>query len=138
MNFEEWVSVYDNKNPRDPFERDKRYNLLFSEDKGFCEVAFDKDMVFIGQLCGDARYWKEQIDDVARKLGIHHGGTINIRDQIRAYMRLFGYKQIEVIDLPDGNKQYLAVHKKTGKGFRASPAYFYDDGTLAYGVTWEI
>lgn len=138
MSFEEWVEVFNKKNPQDPFERDKRLNLLFKEDKGFCEVVYDEDMVFIGQVCGDARYWLKHIEEVARQCNIHHGGTINIRSQILAYMRLFGYKLTEVIDLPDGNKRYLAKHKETGKGFRASPAFIYADGKVAYAVTWDI
>ena len=138
MTFDEWVAFYNSKNTKDNYKHDERYNVLFDEDKGFCEVFFDEDMVFIGQTCGDARYWLKHIEDVARKLDIHHGGTVDIRSQIKAYLRLFGYRITETIDLPDGNKQYLAVHKKTGKGLRASPAFVYDDGKLAYGVTWEI
>jgi hypothetical protein len=138
MSFEEWVEFYNSKNPQDRFDRNEKYNLLFKEDKGFCEVAFDADMVFIGQLCGDARYWKAHIDEAARKTGIKHGGTINIRSKIRAYARLFGYKITETVKLSDGNQIILATHKETGKGFRASPAFAYDDGQVAYAVTWEI
>lgn len=138
MTFDEWVDFYNSKNPQDPFNRDERFNLLFLEDKGFCEVVFDEQMVFIGQVCGDARYWLKNIEDAARKIGIRHGGTVDIRSQIKAYLRLFGYKITETIDLPDGNKRYLAVHRETGRKLRASPAFSYDDGKLAYGVTWEI
>ena len=138
MTFEEWMEFYNSKNPQDPFKRDERYNLLFKEDKGFCEVVFDENMVFVGQVCGDARYWLAHIEEAARKCGITHGGTIDIRSQILAYIRLFGYKVTEVIEQPNGMKKYLAVNKKTGKGLRASPAFSYDDGKLAYAVTWEI
>lgn len=138
MTFDEWVDFYNSKNPQDPFKRDERKMLMFDEDKGFCEVFFDNGMVFIGQLCGDARYWLKNIEETARKIGINRGGTVNIRSQILAYIRLFGYKLTEVIALPDGNKQYLAKHKKTGKWLRASPAFIYEDGKVAYGVTWEI
>lgn len=138
MTFDKWVTVYNRKNPLAKFKRDERLNLLLDAEKGFCEVGFDNDMVYIGQLCGDGRYWLKKIEDVARKLGITCGGTLNSRSQIRAYIRLFGYKVKEIIKLPDGNKQYLAVNKETGKWLRASPAYIYDDGKVAYWVTWEI
>lgn len=138
MTMEEWIEFYNRKNPQDPYEHNERYNLLFKEDKGFCEVAFDEDMVFIGQVCGDARYWLKHIEEAARKCGITKGGTINIRSQIKAYARLFGYKINEVIDLPDGNHVFLAGHKDTGKKFRAAPAFFYKDGKMAYAITWEI
>ena len=138
MTFEEWVKFYNSKNPKDKFTRHANYMLLFDEEKGFCEVSFDEGMVFIGQTCGDGRYWLQHIEDTARKMGIAIGGTVDIRSQILAYLRLFGYKITEVITQPTGNKQYLAVNKKTGKWLRASPAFSYDDGKLAYAVTWEI
>lgn len=138
MTFDEWVETYNKKNPQDPFTRDEKKMLMFDENRGFCEVFFENDMVFIGQTCGDARYWLSHIESVARQMGITRGGTVDIRSQILAYIRLFGYKLTKVIDLPDGNKQYLAAHKKTRKWLRASPAFVYEDGKVAYGITWEI
>jgi hypothetical protein len=138
MTFDEWVAFYNSKNPQDPFKRDENKMLMFDEDKGFCEVYFENDMVFIGQTCGDARHWLKHVEEVARKMNITRGGTVDIRSQITAYIRLFGYKVTEVINLPDGHKQYLAKHTKTGKWLRASPAFVYEDGKVAYGVTWEI
>lgn len=138
MTFEEWVEFYNSKNPQDKFNRHDNYMLLFDEEKGFCEVCFEEDMVFIGQTCGDGRYWRDKVEDVARQMGITHGGTVDIRSSILAYLRLFGYKITETIVQPNGMKKYLAVHKKTGKGLRASPAFSYEDGKLAYAVTWEI
>lgn len=138
MTFDEWVDCYNNKNPQDPFKRDERKMLMFDENKGFCEVFFEDGMVFIGQVCGDARHWLKHIENTARQMGINRGGTVNIRSQILAYIRLFGYRLTEVIDLPDGNKQYIATNKDTGKWLRASPAFVYEDGKVAYGVTWEI
>ena len=38
----------------------------------------------------------------------------------------------------DQIKLTLAKHKKTGKGFRASPAFVFKDGKVAYMVTWDI
>ena len=138
MTMAEWIRVYNKKNPNDHYQRDSRYTLFYKVDKGFCEVLIGNDMVIIGQLCGDARYWKNAVDEAAQKAGIKHGGTINIRDNTPAYLRLFGYKITAIENLPDGNKRYKSVHKNTGKNGFASPAFKYADGRQAFYITWDI
>lgn len=138
MTLDEWISLYNSKNPHDKFRRDDKYALFFKEDKGFCEVLMSDDMAIIGQLCGDARYWKDAVDRAAAKAGIPHGGTLNIRSSAPAYIRLFGYRIVETEILSDGTKRYRTIHKKTGKHGLVSPAFRYEDGTQAFYITWEI
>ncbi|WP_298591694.1 hypothetical protein [uncultured Mitsuokella sp.] len=138
MTLDEWIALYDRKNPQDPFRPSKGFSLQFREDKGFCEVAFTKHSVIIGSLAGDARFFKERIEEAARKVGIHRGGTICTRPAIRAYIRLFGGKIVHVEALPDGKKRYRC-RTKEGKAARISPAWTYDaTGKDAYFVTWEF
>ena len=139
MTFAEWAAFYDKKNPEDPFSPTPGYDLYFVADKGFCEVQFRETMAIIGQTAGDGRFFRDKVEEVARKLGIKEGGTICIRKEIRAYIRLFGYRMEREEKLPDGEIRYHAWHKKTGKWLRASPMFRYKgSGELAYGVTWEI
>nr|DAS84523.1 MAG TPA: hypothetical protein [Caudoviricetes sp.] len=139
MTLDEWIAFYNRKNPQDLFQPTEGYEFFFVPDKGFCEVCFRADMVIIAQLAGDARYFKEKVEEAARELGIHEGGTICIRKEIRAYARLFGYRIERTEELPDGTRRYYATHRDTGKWFLASPGYTYDEtGTTAYLVTWEI
>jgi hypothetical protein len=139
MRFSEWAAFYDKKNPEDPFSPTPGYDLYFVADKGFCEVQFRETMAIIGQLAGDGRFFRDKVEEVARKLGIKEGGTICIRKEIRAYIRLFGYRIEREEKLPDGEIRYHARHKETGKRFRASPAFRYKgSGELGYYVTWEI
>ena len=139
MTLYEWIDFYNKKNPQDPFQPTDGFELFYVPEKGFCEVRFFGDMVIIGQLAGDARYFKEHVDKVAAQMGIREGGTICIRKEIRAYIRLFGYCIEREEKLPDGEIRYHARHKKTGKWLRASPMFRYKgSGDLAYGVTWEI
>lgn len=138
MTLEEWIARYNEKNPQDPYERDERYMLLHDETHGFCECAFTPQMVYIGQICGDGRYWKRSIDDAARALGITHGGTIGIRGNALAYIRFFGYKVVRKEQLPDGLFRYHCIHKETGKGGLVSPSWTYEDGKHAYFITWEV
>ena len=139
MTPEEWIAFYNRKNPDDPFAPTEGCSFFFVPDKGFCEVCFLGDMVIIGQLAGDARFFKEKVEEAARTLGIKEGGTICIRKEICAYIRLFGYRITRTEELSDGRKRYHAVHRKTGKWALYSPGYIYDKtGALAYLVTWEI
>ena len=136
---EEWIDLYNRKNPWDVFERDDRYALLYRPDKGFCEVLLTPEVVGIGQVCGDGTFWKNSIDEVARRLGIGHGFTFDIRGRILAYMRLFHAKVTAKEQAEDGLFRYHAIDKATGKAVLASPAWKYNDcGVVAYRVTWEI
>ena len=139
MTLDEWIALYNRKNPQDSFQPTEGYTFFFVPDKGFCEVLFLKNMVVIGQLAGDARFFKEKVEEAARELGIKEGGTICIRKEILAYIRLFGYRVARTEHLPDGTKRYHGIHRKTGKWARYSPGFTYDKtGELAYLVTWEI
>ena len=96
-------------------------------------------MVILGQLAGDALFFKEKIEEAMHKLGIREGGTLCIRKEIRAYIRLFGYRIDRTEHLPDGTKRYFCSHRETGKWGQVSPAFRYDKtGELAYLITWEI
>jgi hypothetical protein len=139
MTLEEWIAFYNRKNPHDPFVPTEGFDLYFREDKGFCEVRMTENTAMIAQLAGDARFFKDHVDEVARLLGVHEGGTCCVRRQIRAYIRLFGYRVERVEELGDGKRRYHCTHKETGKKGLVSPAFTYDEtGEDAYYVTWEI
>ena len=136
MTFDEWVEKYNKKTP-EPFKRDERFLLYFLPDKGFCEVGQTENMVIINQLCGDARFWKAKISEMARKIGIKKCGTWCIRQQVKAYIRLFGYKIVKTEDTADGLPRYYCIDKE-GKEGLMSPAFRYKSGgEQAYFVTWE-
>ena len=82
---------------------------------------------------------KSKVDETARKLGIGHGLTFDVRGQILAYMRLFNARVVSKEQVEDGLYRYHAVDKATGKAVLASPAWKYNDcGVVAYRVIWEI
>lgn len=138
MSFEEWIKLYETKT-HEKFKQDARFQLFFRPDKGFCEVGQLKDMLIINQLCGDARFWKAKIEELARQMdGVTMCGTWCIRKAIKAYIRLFGYELIAENKLPDGGIQFFTKHKTTKKSGRVSPAFKYKDtGVQAYFITWE-
>ena len=132
-----WITIYNTKTP-EPFKRDERYALFFRPDKGFCEVAQTEDMFIINQLCGDARFWKDKVDETARKVNIKMAGTWCIRPAILAYIRLFDYKIEKEEELSDGRKRFFCRGRTTGKRANVSPAWTYASGETAYMITWEV
>lgn len=139
MTLYEWIAFYNKKNPNDQFQPSDGFTFFFVPEKGFCEIRMLGDMVILGQLAGDARFFKEKVEAAVRKLGIREGGTLCIRREILAYIRLFGYRIERMESLPDGTKRYFCVHRDTGKWGLVSPGYTYDKtGELAYLITWEI
>ena len=132
-----WITIYNTKTP-EPFKRDERYALFFRPDKGFCEVAQTEDMFIINQLCGDARFWKDKVDETARGVNIKTAGTWCIRPAVLPYIRLFGYEVERAEKLPDGLKRYFCRHKTTNKQGLVSPAFRYEGGGQAYFITWEV
>jgi hypothetical protein len=135
MKLDEWIEQYNKRTP-EPFKRDPKYDFFFDEDKGFCEVGATKDMVIINQLSGDGRFWKEKVSALAREIGAKVCGTWCIRSQVRAYIRLFGFKVWKEEELPDGRKRFFGIDKEGKQGIM-SPAFTYENGTQAYFVTWE-
>ena len=137
MTLDEWIAFYNKKTP-EPFVRDERYELFFLPDKGFCEVGQTEDMVIVRALAGDARFWHNKVSEMAAQVGIKMGGTWCIRKEIKAYIRLFGFKVYKTEQTADGKTRYYGINKYTGKKGLASPAWEYADGGQAYFITWEV
>ena len=139
MTLPEWIAYYNQKNPQDPFVRNEMFDLFFRADQGFCEVLFLAHMVIFGQTAGNARFFRDCVEEIARALHVKEGGAICIRREIRAYIRLFGYRVLRMEELSDGLKRYHCIHKERGTWALLSPAFTYDTtGETAYFVTWEI
>lgn len=137
MDLKGWIDKYEKKTG-DKFKADQRYGFFFLPDKGFCEIAVINNMVVVQSLCGDIRFWRDKVEELARKLHIKMCGTWCIRREIKAYIRLLGYKIVEETVLSDGRSRYVGENKDGGKGW-VSPAYEnLTYGYDAYFVTWEV
>lgn len=138
MHLDSWIKKYNAKTP-EPFSRDLRYDFYFKPDKGFCELGMniDGDMIMMNQLCGDARYWRDLANKAAKACGIKRCGTICIRPEIRAYIRLFGYRITKEEKLSDELIRFHCINKEHKRAL-VSPAFYYKDrGVQAHFVTWE-
>lgn len=135
MTLDQWIEKYNAKTPVN-FKRNEQYDFFFLPDKGFCEVGMTNDMVIIHQLCGDARFWKEKVSEMARKIGAKKCGTWCIRQAINAYIRLFKYKVYKTEKTTEGLIRYYGIDNNGKKGLM-SPAFRFETGEQAYFVTWD-
>ena len=131
----EWIKKYNKKAP-EPFERDKRYELFFRPDKGFCEIASNGKMLIINQMCGDIKYWRNAIEQVCRAMKLQVIGTYCIRNII-PYLKLTGFSVSGVQETEDGLR-YFCEDFETGQRGTASPAWIMPNGKRAYYLTFEV
>ena len=135
MDMLDWVNKYEDKTGED-FINDEGYNLLYDKDRGFCEVSRGQDMLIARQMCGDALFWRNTLEDIARNNGLKHIGTYCIR-KIKPYIRLFGFKIYKVENTSAGER-YFCIDKNTGQKAQCSPAWITKQGLRAYYITWEV
>ena len=133
---EEWIKIYEKKTGVE-FKADPRAKLQFIPEKGFAEIGATENMIVIGQTCGDAKFWKNFSEMLARQLGLNHLGTWCIR-KIEPYIKLFNIEIVQVEDAGEGLKRYHCRQKDTGKSALFSPRSRNSAGNVVYMVTWEI
>ena len=136
MKLDEWVKLYENKT-KEKFEPHPGFKLFYLPDRGFCEYRVTEDMVMIYQLSGDGKFWRDYGLLLAELTKCKKLGTICIRDNIKAYIRFWGYTIDKEEVLPDGLVRYHCKHKDTGKPGLCSPAWE-DNNKVSYYVTWDL
>lgn len=134
-----WIEKYNEKCPFDPFVRDEQYKLLTDEEKGFCEIRFTDDAVWVGQLCGNMVYWLSLAKEKAIEKGLRYLCVSAIRTSMDGYFRLIDHKILEKTPhLKDGAYHYVTVNEATGTRGEADPGWQYEDGHYAYFVTFDF
>ena len=128
--FEQWVALY-NKKTSDKFKRDGRFTLFYLPEKGFAEVADTGKIITVNQLCGEFKFWRGVVEEIARRLGRSNAVAYFCRP-VLPLMRLAGLKIIGAEKTKFGDS-YLFEDKRTGQKGRASPT---DDGS--YFISWEV
>lgn len=136
MTLKEWIAFYDRKT-NSSFKRDENAVFLFLPDKGFCELYATKNLIVIGQMAGDGRFWRAKTEEIGRRVGLSKGGARAIRKNVCAYIRLFGFKIERTEDTEGEPKRYFCRDKK-GFWLTASPASRYDTGEVDYYLTWSF
>ena len=136
MELQGWIEKYEKKTG-EKFEHQKGYKLFFLPKRGFCQMRMDGELLILGQVCGDGRFWVDHSRLLASVVGCKAIGTFAVRKNIEAFIRLWGYRVYRTEELPDGLKRYFGIHKDGTKG-QVSPYGERADGSVVYMVTWEV
>ena len=136
MELQGWIEKYEKKTG-EKFEPQKGYKLFFLPKRGFCQMRMDGELLILGQVCGDGRFWVDHSRLLASVVGCKAIGTFAVRKNIEAFIRLWGYRVYRTEELPDGLKRYFGIHKDGTKG-QVSPYGERADGSVVYMVTWEV
>lgn len=135
----EYIKKYEQKT-KEKFKPKEGFKLFYLPERGFCEIAITQKnkMLMIYQLCGDGKFWRDFALVLAQTLKIKKFGTICIRKNIEAYIRLWGFKITKKEPLNDGSFIYKAENKEGNKA-RISPIRIHEDTSrISYLVTWEV
>lgn len=136
MTLEDYIKQYEVRT-KEKFVPHPGFKLFYLPDRGFCEYRVTEDLVMIYQLSGDGRFWRDYGLLLAQLTHCSHLGTICVRDNIKAYIRFWGYVVDREEELPNGLVRYHCKHKETGKAGLCSPAWE-DSGKVSYYVTWDV
>jgi len=138
MLLDDYIQKYE-KSTNEKFKPHPGFKLFYLPDRGFCEYHIDStnDIVMIYQLSGDGKFWRDYGILLAQLTNCHHLGTICSRNNIKAYIRFWGYRIDYEEQLPDGLLRYHCKQKETGNSGLCSPAWT-DCGKVSYYVTWEV
>ena len=128
---EEWIEFYNRKCP-EPFKRDEKFSLFFIPDKGFCEIRLTEKMVIGRAACGDIKFFRILIENIALIYHRDVAGTYCVR-KILPYIRWAGFKVIAT-----EGESYLCEDKQTGQKARCSPVFELANGEKLYLVTWRV
>lgn len=140
MTLEKYIEKYEQRTG-EKFEPKQGFKLFYLPDRGFCEyrVNTDDDIVMIYQLSGDGKFWRDFGLLLAQLTHCSHLGTICSRDNIKAYIRFWGYEIDREEPLPDGLVRYHCKQKNNNKPGLCSPAWTdKETGKVSYFITWEV
>lgn len=68
MTLYDWIKIYHKKTGEYPNSYPGS-SFIFDEDRGFCVYIQDNDVLIVGEVCGNGRYWLNCLNDKARELG---------------------------------------------------------------------
>ena len=132
---EDWKKLYEEKTG-DKYETDKSFLEMYLPERGLCQMTATEKMVVVGSMSGDGKFWRDVAEILARIMGKKMLGTLCVRQNPEAYMRLFGYKLTKKTRNPDGREKYYGMNQQ-GQHILISPAYR-DGAKEVYYCTWEV
>lgn len=98
MTLYEWIKLYNKKTGEYP-NGYPGSEFIFHEEHGFCVFIKDNDVLIVGEVCGDGRYWLKYLIQKAKQLSCTKLRAATKRNPT-AYSRFFGAK---MVGFSDGN-----------------------------------
>lgn len=89
MTLYKWLKLYQAKTGEYP-NGWPGSEFVFDEERGFCVFIQDGDVLVIGEVCGDGRFWFSYLIDKARELGCNKLRFWTKRNPA-AFARKFGF-----------------------------------------------
>lgn len=131
---DEWIEIYEKK-ADEKFNPKTDRQLVFDSAKGFCQIGFSDGKLFVYQVCGDGKHWRNFAEYVARNLGIENCGTTCVRKNIRAFIRLLGYhitktnekNNLKCFSVEDANENKAIVYE-----------CIFESEKHGYKIFWEV
>lgn len=139
MTYRQWLDFFERKSGEE-YEPSNGWMILYNPDKGFCDIKIDEGIVMARQAAGDIKHWKNEVERIARGLGIKNAGTYVSR-KIKPYIRLVGYKiTAEEHETNENGKDVARYHliDKDGHKGLATYGFVTEAGNDCYLVTWEV
>jgi hypothetical protein len=88
-----WIDLY-NRKSNQPFHIPEGHRLLADLEKGFLSFEVDGEVLYVGVVSGDGRYWNEIIDQLAHKYHCKEIRFGTLRKSPAAFTRKYGYKVV--------------------------------------------
>jgi len=92
----EWLKLYYAKTNEYPNSYPGS-EFIFDEEHGFCVFIRDNNVLIIGEVCGDGRYWLKFLCNKAKELGCSTLRFWTARNY-KAFIRKFGFYYMEIIE----------------------------------------
>lgn len=128
--YDEWCEYYEIKTG-EKVEQPQGFVTYFLEDRGFAQYKadFDGSVLFIYQVTGDGRFWRDVGELLCSINGLKAIVTITPRN-IKPYLRLFGFKITQELE-KDNQKRFICkdnqgrdvIATHYGTAFMGKPMY---------------
>lgn len=96
MTLYDWIQFYYKKTGEYP-NAYPGSEFIFHEEHGFCVFIKDDDVLIVGEVCGDGRYWLRYLTNKAKEFGCTKLRAATKRNPA-AYSRFFGAELVGFLD----------------------------------------
>lgn len=130
----QWAEIYESKTG-DKAELPNGFRMCYLAERGFCVYKADKenDMIFVYQVCGDAKFWRDYAELQACNVGVNHVCTICTR-HIKPYIRTFGWEILKEFEKDVNCKRFLC-QDSIGRQVIITTKDFRENGEPNYWAT---